>query len=300
MPEVESEVGDALVRRLLATQYARVDPRRAAAPITEFSRGWDNVMFRLGNDLLVRLPVRQLSAPLIDNEARWLPVIGPELPIATPQLIFTGRPGHGYPWTWTVQSWIEGEPLALLPVARRDRIAARLAETFLALHTVADPEAPTHPTRGVPLSDRESAIEQRRPAVAAHLGRAATELLYDTFHTGAAADRWPGEPVWIHGDPHPFNLLQHDDALVGMIDFGDVTAGDPSTDLATAWWSLDARGRHTLIELIMASGRYDDAIWLRAKGWAASFVTAVATDPETREQFAPVIEHTLIALADPA
>ena len=74
-------------------------PRRAAAPITEFSRGWDNVMFRLGNDLLVRLPVRQLSAPLIDNEARWLPVIGPELPIATPQLIFTGRPGHGYPWT---------------------------------------------------------------------------------------------------------------------------------------------------------------------------------------------------------
>lgn len=76
-------------------------------------------MFRLGNDLLVRLPVRQLSAPLIDNEARWLPVIGPELPIATPQLIFTGRPGHGYPWTWTAQSWIEGEPLALLPVARR-------------------------------------------------------------------------------------------------------------------------------------------------------------------------------------
>lgn len=292
MPASEVEVDTALVCTLLTSQYSRVDPES----LTEVSRGWDNAMFRLGADLLVRMPVRRQSAPLIANEARWLPVLGPRLPIRAPEVIFTGKPGHGYPWPWTVQSWIEGEPLATLPVRQRGRIAAALAATCLALHLPAHPDAPTNLFRGVALAERELIVEGRRDVVRAHLGAEAEALLWDTFRAGVEADRWPGEPVWVHGDPHPFNLVQLGGELVGLIDFGDVTAGDPATDLATAWWSLDAAGRHAFVDMINTSGRYDPALWTRARAWAASFVTAVSTDAQSRDQFAPIVDHTLAAL----
>lgn len=297
MPTVEFDVDTEVVRRLLVSQYAPVDPVRAAAPLVEFGRGWDNIMFRLGDDLLVRLPVRQQSAPLIDNEARWLPEIGPRLPIPTPEVIFTGRAEHGYPWSWNVQTWLAGEPVATLPVPQRNKIAPALAATMLALHTEADPAAPVNRFRGVPLAERSEAVEQRRPRVQERLGTGATALLYDVFHAGVSAPRWPGPPVWVHGDPHPFNLLHHGGDLVGLIDFGDVTSGDPATDLAAAWWALDAQGRRTFVEMVTDSGQYDDSVFLRARAWAASFVTAVSTDVESREQFASVVEHTVSALA---
>lgn len=295
MPASEVEVDAALVCALLTSQYGPVAPESVA----EFSRGWDNAMFRLGDDLLVRMPVRRQSAPLIANEARWLPVLGPRLPIRAPEVVFTGQPGAGYPWQWTVQSWIEGEPLATLPVPQRRRIAAALAETCLALHTPADPEAPANPFRGVALAERTAAVAGRRTAVRAQLGAEADALLWDTFRAGVEADRWPGEPAWVHGDPHPFNLVQSGGELVGLIDFGDVTSGDPASDLATAWWSLDSTGRNTFVDLINTSGRYDPAVWTRARAWAASFTTAVATDAQSRDQFAPIVDHTLAGLAGP-
>ena len=52
--------------------------------------------------------------------------------------------------------------------------------------------------------------------------------------------RRPGRcaAVWIHGDLHPGNLLVRDGRLSGVLDFGDVTAGDPATDLSVGWMLL--------------------------------------------------------------
>lgn len=72
MPAAEIDIDDGLVRRLLADQH----PDLAALPLTPVANGWDNAIFRLGADLAVRLPRRQLAADLVVNEQRWLPEVG--------------------------------------------------------------------------------------------------------------------------------------------------------------------------------------------------------------------------------
>ena len=52
-----------------------------------------------------------------------------------------------------------------------------------------------------------------------------------------------------------------------MVDWGDVAAGDPAADLATAWWTLPVAAHDTFRA---AYGGIDDATWRRGMGWAAA------------------------------
>jgi aminoglycoside phosphotransferase (APT) family kinase protein len=63
-PAAELEITLDLVQRLLAEQH----PNLAYLPLTLIDTGWDNVMYRLGEHLAVRLPRRQLGANLIERE----------------------------------------------------------------------------------------------------------------------------------------------------------------------------------------------------------------------------------------
>ena len=83
--------------------------------------------------------------------------------------------------------------------------------------------------------------------------------------------------MWIHGDLHPANLLLVDDQLAAVIDFGDITCGDPATDLSVMWMLLPPEHRETLFT---AAGRHrsnpaDEQMWRRARGWALSIGVAV-------------------------
>ena len=93
-PPAEVEIDGDLVRNLLRDQH----PDLAHLPLQLIDVGWDNAMFRLGKQFLVRLPRRQLAASLIENEQRWLPVIAARLPIPVPAPVRVGQPGaaiHG-------------------------------------------------------------------------------------------------------------------------------------------------------------------------------------------------------------
>ena len=116
----------------------RLEPAGAA--------GFDNAIFRLGTDLAVRLPRRQFGADHLEREYRWLPVVGPRLPLAVPVLIGKGEPGAGYPWPWLVCSWLPGEIAALAPVADPEQAAV-------------DPG----PLRGRPSRAGSAATAQRPP-----------------------------------------------------------------------------------------------------------------------------------------
>ncbi len=255
----------ATVRALLRAQA----PALAGRPLRRGPTGWDNVHWLLGDDMAVRLPRRPLAVDLVANEADVLPRLAPVLPLAVPAPVLVGRPHEPvWPWPWTVVPWFRGEraDLAAPPVDAAAH-ARTLGRFLAALHVPAPPDAPHNPYRSVPLGDRRRRFELavagiERQAVDA----AAIAVLRRTWERGVAAPPWDGPPTWIHGDLHPGNQLVADGALVAVVDWGDVAAGDPAADLATAWWSLPT-GVHDVLR--RAHGGVDDATWTRAAAWAA-------------------------------
>ena len=157
MPEAEVDVDETLVRRLLEAQH----PDLADRALVPLPSGWDNFIFRLGDELTVRLPRRQMSADLVDHEQRWLPLLAPRLPIPIPVPVRVGKPGLGYPWSWSVVPWLAGEIAARVPPADPFVTAEQLGAFLHALHEPAPEDAPVNPYRGGPLTDRAPAVLDR-------------------------------------------------------------------------------------------------------------------------------------------
>src|SRR5690349_9653047 len=111
MPAAEVAIDEALVRALLRDQH----PDLAELPLERVAFGWDNVVLRLGDELAVRVPRRQLAASFIEHEQRWLPELAPRLPLPVPAPVRVGRPALGYPWSWSVVPWMAGGEAASNP-----------------------------------------------------------------------------------------------------------------------------------------------------------------------------------------
>jgi aminoglycoside phosphotransferase (APT) family kinase protein len=293
MPAAEVDLSARLVRLLVAEQH----PDLAHLPVESLANGWDNAIFRLGDSLLVRMPRRQLGARILVNEQRWLPVLAPRLPLPVPAPVRVGRSGHGYPWAWSIVPFLRGEP-ASGTVAFDPREAALAVGGFLgALHTPAPADAPANPFRGVPLAERAVTFADNLRTVDGQVDRAAALRVWDA---ALAASRWDAAPVWLHGDPHPANILVHEGRVSALIDFGDITAGDPATDLSVAWMLLPAEHHGTLREAYRqasgAAGAVSDPLWLRARGWALNFALAFLAYSANDRQLRQVGERTLRAV----
>ena len=215
----------------------------------------------------------------------------PRLPLPTPAAIRLGRPGCGYPWTWSVCRWIPGEIAADAPPADPMAAARSLGAFLAALHAPAPPDAPTSTFRGSPLESRSAGIEQNL----AQLGEM-VDAGRDPHSMGASRRRAAAEgaPVWVHGDLHPANVLVHDGAISGVIDFVDLTSGDSATDLAIAWMLFEPGPR---AEFRRAAGTVDDDTWAHARGWALAFaVLYIAIDrPATIARIGRVTLATVLA-----
>jgi aminoglycoside phosphotransferase (APT) family kinase protein len=265
-PAAEVDVTPDLARRLLRAQH----PDLADLSIRPFANGWDNVMLRLGAERLVRLPRRLAAAGLVEHEQRWLPtvaaLVGRIATVPVPERV--GVPTDGYPWAWSVVPFVHGVPAT--EASLDATFGARLGEFVRLLHVPAPSNAPSNPVRGVPLPTRSEALGQRlrsgRIPHPAAVGAAWERALAAPAHTGP--------PVWIHGDLHPLNILVDGGRLAAVVDFGDVAAGDPATDLATAWLTfgpdaLEARRAfRTTVDV-------DDAAWERGRGWAVCIAAAL-------------------------
>jgi aminoglycoside phosphotransferase (APT) family kinase protein len=129
--------------------------------------------------------------------------------------------------------------------------------------------------RGVPLARRARAVAGRFTSLCGRVADSALTQLRELWDAALDAPAWSGEPLWIHGDLHPGNLVARGSDLVAIIDFGDVTAGDPAYDLAVAWLAFDPIGRRAFRSAV--GDRYDAATWTRAHGWAAA-VTLMLLD----------------------
>jgi len=293
MPVAEVDVTVELVRRLLADQHADL----AALPLELVANGWDNAIFRLGDDLCVRLPRRQVAAALIDHEQRWLPALAPLLPIPIPVPLRTGRPGSGYPWSWSVCPWFAGEPAADVALADAPREARRLGEFVRALHQVASPDVPPNPfLRGGPIGAlddrfRDNVDQLEDPSLSARL--------LARWEQASSVDEWHGPGLWVHGDLHTANVVVADGAIGAVIDFGDIASGDPAVDLAIAWMLFGADDRAVFRQAAGDPVAVDDATWSRAEAWALHFGVLYVLHSGDNPRFQRMGRHLLAAVLAP-
>ncbi|MDG4862974.1 aminoglycoside phosphotransferase family protein [Streptomyces sp. T-3] len=275
MPAAEVPVSVELVRRLLDEQH----PDLAGLPVKVLANGWDNLVCRLGEELLVRLPRRALAADLVAHEQRWLPELAGRLPLPVPAPVRAGRPTAQYPWSWSVVPFLPGRMAARSEPDDLCSAAVALGGFLDALHTPAPSEAPANPFRGIPLAGRAAGVLTGL----AHVVPADRVPALRIWEAAVAAPAWEGPPLWLHGDLHPANILVDRGRISAVIDFGDITAGDPATDLSVAWMLFTAPERAALRQ---AYGRADDATWERARGWALAlslaFLTHSADNPLMR------------------
>jgi aminoglycoside phosphotransferase (APT) family kinase protein len=290
--EVDTDVG--LVRRLLAAQF----PHWADLPLEPVaSAGTDNALYRLGAELVVRLPRIHWATGQPDKEHEWLPRLAPLLPLAIPSPLATGTAAEGYPWHWSVYRWLDGETATLDRVADPREAATALGEFVAALQRIDSAGGPVpgegSTSRGVPLAQRDDVT---RAAIASLHGTFATDALTAAWEAALAAPPWHGPPVWLHGDLQSGNLLAVGGRLSAVIDWGCLGIGDPACDVMPAWSYLPAEAR----DAFRAALPVDDATWARGRGWALSVGLIALPYYETTNQVLAGIARRSIAavLAD--
>ncbi|MFE1288763.1 aminoglycoside phosphotransferase family protein [Streptomyces sp. NPDC058751] len=259
MIEPEIEISEDLVRDLLREQH----PDLAELPVREVAGGWGNQMWRLGDELAVRMQRMDTSPALQLKERRWLPALASRLPLPVPVPVREGAPSEHFPKIWTVMTWVEGTPLDHGSITRGDHAAETLSDFLRALHVEAPADAPTASDFGAHPKDCADGFEHFFQAVAP-AGRA--DEIREVWDEAVAAPGWEGQPVWVHGDLHPANVVVVDGTLAGVVDFGALFAGDPAWDLAAAWLLLPAGGASRFFD---SYARADEAAVRRARGLAA-------------------------------
>jgi len=253
-----------LVSRLLAAQF----PQWAGLPIQPVQPlGTDNALFRLGDEMVVRMPRRKRTTQTLEKELQWLPILAAQLPVAIPIPKAEGMPGEGYPFPWSIYTWLKGENAAVERVTDLRQLATDLTQFLAALQRIDATGGPSPGAhnffRGVPLRRRD---EMTRTAIAS-LGRAIDrDAVTAAWEAALGAPEWTRSPVWVHGDLDRRNILITQGRLCGIIDFGCLGVGDPACDVMAAWKLLSADAR----PIFRTALSVDEATWMRSRGWALS------------------------------
>jgi aminoglycoside phosphotransferase (APT) family kinase protein len=272
-----------LVRKLVDGEF----PQYAGLPLSRLGEsGSTNALFRLGDDLLVRLPRQPGGSEGIVKEQRWLPEIGRHLPVAVPQLVALGTPAFGFEERWSIVRWLHGErPQACSPADAptpvRTTLAADLAELILALRAAdvpaaaaTDPALRGYRGRSLAAFDAQTRlnIERCRSIAGLDLDLDAAFGVWSDALQAPGADE-TGADRWYHGDLVAENLLLAGDRLTAVLDFGGLGVGDPTIDLHGAWELLDAPARDVFRTRLGVT----DAEWSRGRAWALGIALGTFT-----------------------
>jgi aminoglycoside phosphotransferase (APT) family kinase protein len=264
--EGEIEVDEPVVRSLLAAQC----PQWTGLPLSPAGSGTDNVMYRLGDDLLVRLPRTPGTAPSAVKEQRWLPRLAPRLTREVPRPVHAGVPTAEFPLSWSVFRWIDGDEAR--PGSIRDRAAfgTDLAAFVQELHgldlmgATRDGELSWYRGGSLQVCDQwiTRCLQDCRRVIGDEVDVDALERMW---RTAFALPEPSGPHVWLHGDLKPTNLLVRDGRLHAVIDFGCLSVGFPDAEHSTVW-DLPPEARHAYRDAL----DLDDPTWTRARAWAVA------------------------------
>ena len=287
MHEHEADIDEALVRRLLAAQLPDLASMRLA--IVE-PWGTDNAIWRLGDDLVVRLPRIDAAKGQVDKEAQWLPLIATHLSVEVPQPVAVGEPSFRYPYRWAVHRWIHGEGARLERMRGPIEFASDLARVVRELQAMPIEEAPPPRHRARPLADYDGPT-RRAIESAAHLIDADAALA--VWEDALAAPVYDGPEVWVQADLEG-NCLVRDGRLCGIVDWNSACLGDPAVDVQVAWSPLFTdESRSVFLDELGV----DDATTRRSKGAAVN--QACSALPYYLDTYPLIVErswHKLAAL----
>ena len=254
-------IDTSLVEQLIAEQFPRW-AHDSVVPVEE--QGNDNRTFRLGDELSVRLPSAERYASHVGIEHEWLPRLSGQLPLPIPTPVGRGRPGCGYAWSWSVNRWLQGQPASLDRIGDLVTFADDLADFLGRLRSLdaagAPSPGPHNFFRGGSLAAYDAETRTCIEALTSEIDAVRATGVWET----ALASSWSEPPVWFHGDVAPDNLLIESGKLCGVIDFGQLAAGDPACDVAIAWTLFSGDSRHAFRTRLAI----DDATWARGRGWA--------------------------------
>ncbi len=283
MHEGEVDIDTALVRELLSKQFARWSDL-PIVPVA--SSGTVNAVYRLGDELCVRLPRTQGYAKGLENELRWLPLLGQHLPLAIPQSAAQGEPSAEYPLRWAVYEWLEGETFNFQSHVDESGAAEDLAN-FVTRFRQVDPTGAPKARRSMPLSRLDRVT---RTAIDSLDGIVDTRAVLSVWESCLQAPEWDGHSVWTHGDLIPPNILVNRGHICAIIDFGSVGIGDPAIDVIPAWSVFGADARSTF----RAAVDVDEATWVRARGFALQqALLIIPYYPKTNPEFVTMAKLTV-------
>ena len=282
MHEGEIHINTALVRHLLTEQF----PHLAEMPINlVHSTGTVNAIYRLGDDIYVRLPRLEAWAESINTEWTWLPKLAPHISLKIPKPLARGKPANGYPCPWAIYYWLEGLPYEDDLINDERQIARDLANFISELRRIDKLEAPRGGRR--PLRELDAAT---RTAIESSDGEINTQAVSTAWAYSLELPPWNGKPVWIHGDLLKSNLLIQAGRLYAVIDFGGAGIGDPAADIVPAWSVFTKAGRETFRQALAV----DDDTWRRARGYALhQALMIIPYYPKTNPEFVTMAKRTV-------
>lgn len=282
-----ARIDAALVADLIRDQF----PEWAHLPLRPVRNGGnDHRMFRLGEELVVRLPSAPGYVPQVGKEQEWLPRLGPALPLPIPALHGIGAATDRFPAPWSVYGWIDGRPLSVEAPQDERELAVSLARFLRALRAADADSAPApgpHSAfRGGPLQHYDDEMQ----ALLDRVHGAERDLAAGLWRDALAAT-FTGRPVWFHGDVAAGNLLVRNGELAAVIDFGCAGAGDPSCDTVIVWTRFQGRARAAFT----AEMGVDEDTWARGRGWAVWKALIMLTNEPPQQR--SLARHVLDELA---
>ncbi|MFJ7915647.1 MULTISPECIES: aminoglycoside phosphotransferase family protein [unclassified Lysinibacillus] len=226
--------------------------------------GNDNKTFHLGNSMSVRLSSDEVYVPQVEKEQKWLPILAKYLSTPISEPLAKGEPSGDYPHPWSVNKWLDGEIVTIENIDDPNQFANELGGFLVELQSI---DASEGPIAGEHNFYRGGDIvvydDECRDAINNNVTTFNKHILEEIWEL-ALTSKWAGEPVWVHGDIAPGNILIKNGKLRAVIDFGILGVGDPSCDAAMAWTFFDDKSRKTFKNAL----NFDEETWNRARGWA--------------------------------
>lgn len=272
-----------LAKKLIATQFSEY----AHLVVAEVEQqGHDNRTYRLGNDMLIRMPTAEAYALKVPKEQGLLPKLAKHLSVSIPAPINMGKPSDDYPYPFSIYKWLDGKSPNHLTLDDKslENLASELANFLKELQRISDVEGPAPGQHNWWRGDHVSIYDKGAREQLANLTDIIDSNSALDLWQSACATQWKKEPVWIHGDFAVGNILINNNKVSGIIDFGGTAMGDPACDLVIAWTYFSGKSREIFIREI----DLDSDTWLRARAWAlwkASFELCNIPDKNSPEAF---------------
>ena len=262
MHENQLQVSEDAVRRLVSEQF----PHWQGLAIREVATaGTVNAIFRIGDDLAARLPLRAQDPAEaragVEAEAAAARELADASTVPTPELVAIGEPGRGYPLPWSVQTWLPGQVATDDDPAGSIGFAEDLAVLIAGLRAADTRGRRFAGTgRGGHLPDHDEWLEKCFAHSEGLLDVPRLRLMWAELRTLPEVDA----DVMCHGDLIPPNVLVRGGRLAGVLDAGGFAPADPALDLVAAWHLLDGAQRDVLRDRLGCS----EVQWRRGMGWA--------------------------------